>query len=137
MITAVDRSVILNVLTDDPQFGVASEAALRRASGEGKLVVCECVVAEVFPALGNRDRLLEFMSDWQLRLSPLDEASAVLAGEYFARYLARGGQAKRVLPDFLIGAHAANAADRLLARDRVYVRDYFTSIDLWAPSRER
>ena len=135
MITAVDTSVILDVLIDDPQFGSASEAALRQGSGEGKLIVCECVIAEVFPAIRDRDRFAEFVGDWQLHFAPLDLAASTLAGEYFALYLRRGGRAKRVPPDFLIGAHAAMSADRLLARDRGYVRDYFTSLELWDPSR--
>jgi hypothetical protein len=52
----------------------------------------------------------------------------MLAGRYFARYLARGGRAGRVVADFLIGAHAQIHADRFLARDRGYLRDYFTRL---------
>ncbi len=115
MITAVDTSVILDVLTDDPRFAVSSEAALRRARAEGKLIVCECVIAEIFPALGDRTRFDEFSRDWQLDFIPTNLESAILAGEYFSSYLSREGEARRVLPDFLIGAHAVVAADRLVA----------------------
>ncbi len=48
--------------------------------------------------------------------------------------LSRGGEAKRVVADFLIGAHALRSADRLLARDRGYLRDYFASLDVWDPA---
>jgi len=54
----------------------------------------------------------------------------------FAVHLARGGKVGRVLPDFLIGAHAQLHAERLLARDRGYLRDYFKKISLWDPSQE-
>lgn len=118
MITAVDSSVILDLLTDDPTFASNSELALRKAIEQGKLVVCECVVAEVYPSLKNRSQFIEFLSDWQLEFSPMDIKSSCLAGEYLSAYLSRGGKAKRVGPDFLIGAHAIVTADRLLARDR-------------------
>ncbi|MBT3274559.1 MAG: type II toxin-antitoxin system VapC family toxin [Spirochaetales bacterium] len=136
MITAVDSSVVLDVLINDRQFGAGSEAALRKAGNEGKLVVCECVIAEVFPALGNQTDFTEFLTDWQLTFSAIDIKSAILAGEYFESYLSRGGNAKRVVPDFLIGAHALLMADRLLARDRGYLNDYFNSLNVWDPSIE-
>jgi predicted nucleic acid-binding protein len=58
-----------------------------------------------------------------------------LAGRYFAAYLHRGGKRIRVVPDFLIGAHAQTHADRLLARDRGYWRDYFKGLKVLDPAR--
>ena len=45
MITAIDSSVILDALTEDPRFADISEEHLRKAALEGKLIVCECVLA--------------------------------------------------------------------------------------------
>jgi len=49
-------------------------------------------------------------------------------------YLSRSGRAKRVLPDFLIGAHALEHTQRLLARDRGYYRDYFKGLEVIDPA---
>lgn len=132
MISAIDSSIVLDVLTADPRFADSSEACLRRAMAEGKLVVGDCVLAEISPAFGEEAKLWEFLSDWRIEFVPSSLRSAALAGRSFARYLERGGKPGRVLPDFLIGAHALEHADRLLARDRGYLRDYFGGLTVIA-----
>lgn len=128
MITALDSSVVLDVLTNSPRYSVLSESALRQASLQGQLVVSETVLAEIFPALGDAEQVRRFLSDWQIEFVPSDVESAMLAGEMFSRYLRRGRERKRILADFLIGAHASVHADRLLARDRGFLRDYFKDL---------
>ena len=133
MISAVDSSVILDVVTDDPDFAEGSERVLRKAAAEGQLVVCECVLAEVFPAFGNESSFEEFLTDWQLEFVPSSRESAVLAGSHFTTYLQRGGRQGRVVADFLIGGHAGIHADRLVARDRGHLRDYFSDLVILDP----
>ncbi|MCH8473625.1 MAG: type II toxin-antitoxin system VapC family toxin [Opitutales bacterium] len=132
MRTAVDSSVLLDVLTDDPAFAETSEAALRKAMAEGVLMVCETVVAEILPVLGE-EALGAFFEDWGIQFAAGDLVSARLAGSHFARYLQRTPQKQIVVPDFLIGAHAQVHSDRLLARDRGYLREYFKELTVWIP----
>lgn len=134
MITSIDTSVILDVLTDNPEFSRISGQAIRKARSEGKLVICDAVLAELCPALNSINEVENLLSDWQIEFSPLLKESALLAGTMNKNYLERRGSAKRVLPDFLIAAHASLQADRLLARDRGYYRDYFSELTLWDPS---
>jgi hypothetical protein len=133
MPTAVDSSVLLDVLLDDPLHAELSESALRDAA-QGGLVVCETVIAEIVPVLAKAS-IQEFLSDWQIKFVPSSVESATLAGEMFRIYLERGGKRGRVVPDFLIAAHAQLHADGLLARDRGYYRDYFQKLNLRDPSR--
>ena len=132
MRTAIDSSVLLDVLTDSAEFADRSEAALRKAMSEGGLIVCESVVAEIRPALPQR-RIAEFLADWQLSYVPSSLDTALFAGSMFDKYLRRGGRRKRIVVDFLVGAHAVKHADRLLARDRGYLRDYFSALKLMTP----
>lgn len=134
MLTAVDSSVLLDVIVDAPQHAEASERALRKAAREGGLIIGECVLAEIRPAFADTAETEEFLADWQLRFVPSTRESALLAGEVFARYLERRGKSGRVVADFLIGAHAFLHADRLLARDRGYLRDYFKRLKLLTPA---
>ena len=136
MISSVDSSVILDVLTNDPTFADDSEHILRKASNEGQLVICECVLAEIYPVLGSSTRCAAFLADWQLDFVPSSRDSAALAGANFSRHLARGGRQGRVVADFLIGAHAQLHTDRLVARDRGFLRDYFEELTVLDPSKE-
>ena len=129
MITAVDSSIILDVLCNDSIHAENSIALLQKVMAEGKIIVCECVLAEISPALAESD-LREFISDWRIHFVPSTMESALLAGNNFRLYLSRGGRAGRILPDFLIAAHAQLTADRLLARDRGYFRDYFRGLKI-------
>ena len=134
MISAVDSSIILDVVTDDPIHAAASERALRTAARDGRLVACECVLAEIYPAFDDPLLFAEFLSDWQLEFVPSSRESASLAGKHFADFLKRGGRQGRIVADFLIGAHAQAHADRLVARDRGYLRDYFEDLSVLDPS---
>ncbi|MCE9613409.1 MAG: type II toxin-antitoxin system VapC family toxin [Lentisphaerae bacterium] len=135
MISALDSSVILDVLTGSPEFADHSEAALRKALGQGQLIVGECVLAEIVPAFPNPNAVHDFMRDWQLEFVPSSAESAVLAGSLFGRHLKRGGRVGRVVADFLIGAHARIHADQLIARDRGFLRDYFRGLVVIDPTR--
>lgn len=132
MVTAVDSSVLLDVVTNDHRWADASEAALREAAQQGSLIIGESVLAEITPAVSPA-RVEEFLADWGVRFVASSRASALLAGRIFSHYLTRGGKGGRIVPDFLIGAHAQLHADRLLARDRGYLRDYFKSLKVWQP----
>ncbi len=135
MISAVDSSIVLDVLSGGAAKAERSLDAIRKASREGKLIVGESVVAEIRPVFVDRDQFEEFMQDWGLEFVPSSLQSALLAGEMLAQLLSRRRERTgRILTDFLIGAHAQIHADRLLARDRGYLRDYFKDLTVWDPS---
>lgn len=134
MKTAVDTSVLLDVIVSDPARADASELALKQAFAEGPLVIGEAVLAEITPAFSSDD-LERFLSDWKIQYVGSSKDSAKKAGLMYAEYLKRcaSDKRKRVLPDFLIGAHALYHAARLLSRDRGYYRDYFSELEVIEP----
>ena len=85
--------------------------------------------------MGDSTRCDELLTDWQLDFVPSSRESAELAGANFSSHLARGGKQGRVVADFLIGAHAQLNADRLISRDRGYVRDYFDELTVLDPAK--
>lgn len=136
MKTVLDSSVILDVVTDDPDWADASEAALVEAMKRGSLIISETVLAEITPALDEGD-IDAFLEAWRIQFQPTGRDAAIHAGRMYAQYLSRGGNKKRVIPDFLIGAHAMANGKRLLARDRGYYRDYFEGLEVIEPGKNK
>lgn len=132
MLTAVDTSVLLDIVCGDEAASRLAEEVLSRCLQQGSLVVCETVIAELRPALSEQN-LRAFLSDWRIHFVPSSLDSGLLAGQMFLAYLKRRGPQKRVVADFLIGAHALLTAQRLCARDRGYWRDYFKQLEVVEP----
>jgi predicted nucleic acid-binding protein len=130
---AVDASVLLDVLTDDPVHGDASARALGQALAQGEVVVCDAVVTEVQAMLDTRDTAMEALAEFGIRFEPTQEHAAVRAGHMQRRFRERGGRHERVVADFLIGAHALLQCQGLITRDAVFFRDYFKGLKLIVP----
>jgi hypothetical protein len=132
MTTAVESSVLLDVLAGTPEAAELAADSLAFRAAQGRLIGCETVIAEVTPEIGA-ELVDDFLADWQIEFAPSSAASAVLAGRMHSDYLRRGGKRGRVVPDFLIGAHAITHADRLLTRDAGFSRDYFSGLAIISP----
>jgi predicted nucleic acid-binding protein len=133
VITAVDTSVLLDVLLADPMFAGPSVAALEKAAVGGRLIACPVVWAEVRAALIDPTKMQDLMRATGIGFDALDEACADLAGDLWRTYRRAGGTRQHLIPDFLIAAHASTRAAQLLARDRGFFRTYFSGLVVVEP----
>ena len=135
MRTAVDSSVLLDVLSGDERFGEASRVALKGAYAQGPLLACDVVWAEVSASFGDNQPCAPILSRLGLDFEPVSAAAAERAGRAWRVYRVRkGSRRERMVADFLIGAHALDTADRLLSRDRGFFRTYFPELVVVDPS---
>ncbi len=135
MITAVDTNVLIDVFGADATFGRASQAALAGCAAEGALVACAVVWAEIGGLFATAEGARQAMYLIGVEFDPMDQPAAFAAGAAWSHYRKHGGQRTRVIADFLLGAHAIGAADRLLTRDPRFYRSYFPKLSLVDPTR--
>jgi predicted nucleic acid-binding protein len=135
-VIAVDSSIIIDVIYDDPVFGEASGIALSEAVDSDDVVICDAAFAEICSYSEPIEPLLETLSRSGIRFSALTEQSAIRAGIMQQRFRKRGGGVgnKRIISDFLVGAHALLQCNALITRDKGFFRDYFKGLKIINPA---
>lgn len=131
--TIVDSNVLIDVLSNDPDWGDWSTHTLGQAGAEGALLINEVIYAEVSARYSRIEVLDRDLPADLFQRANTPWQAAFLAGKAFVEYKRRGGTKRSPLPDFLIGAHAAVSGLRLLTRDPVRYRTYFPTVELISP----
>jgi predicted nucleic acid-binding protein len=136
MRTAVDTNAISALWSREPSASRMVQL-LGRAQAEGGLVIAAAVYAELLAHPGATAQFVdEFLISTRIAVDfDLGESVWRDAGGRFAAYTQRrrrsaGGHPKRLLVDFLIGAHAVLKADRLLTLDASRYRKEFSKLRL-------
>lgn len=132
MRTAIDTSVLIAIAKDEPNAEAWVET-LASAHAGGDLVICDVVVSEFFAVLLDESRFTETLQSLGIVFCATSLESAQHAGRIFKEYRREGAPREHLVPDFLIGAHAQQQADRIAAIDRGYLRRYFPRLKILKP----
>ena len=133
----VDSNVLLDIATDDPNWGDWSGRALAEAAEHTTLILNPIIYAEVSIGYTTIDALDAALPANLYHREPLPWEAGFLAGKCFLFYRRRGGLRNSPLPDFYIGAHAAIGRLALLTRDAARYRSYFPTIEILAPTKRQ
>jgi predicted nucleic acid-binding protein len=132
-VTLVDTNVLLDLVTDDPDWGEWSLARLEEAALAGPVLINDVVYAETSIRYDRIEDLDAMLAQAMIEIAPAPRSALFLAGKAFRQYRKAGGPRNGVLPDFFIGAHAAVQGWPLLTRDAGRYRRYFPKLALIAP----
>ena len=135
--TLVDTNVLLDLVTDDPDWAEWSVAKLEEAALKGALAINDVVYAELSVRYDRIEDLEAMLEDAAIEVASTPREALFLAAKAFSQYRKSGGARTGVLPDFFIGAHPAVSGFPLLTRDGRRYRTYFPTLDLIAPQQER
>ena len=137
MTTAIDTNVVIALWDKDPTLSSAAQTALEAAFNRGSLVVAAPVFAELIAAPGRTEAFVgSFFEETGIAVDwDLDEPVWRSAGRAFQSYAERRRRqrdagARRILADFLIGAHAQNRGYRLLTLDERLYKAAFPSLTI-------
>jgi hypothetical protein len=137
MTTAIDTNVIVALWDRDTTLNSAAQSALDAALGRGNLIIAAPVFAELMACPGRDQAFLDMFCqeagiaiDWNL-----DEATWRAAGRAFQAYAARRRRQgepgpRRILADFVIGAHAIEKGYPLLTLDGGLYRAAFPGLKI-------
>ena len=129
MITAVDSSVVLAIFMQEANAERWLHS-LSMASLAGGLVMSEVAYAEIAAFFETQKDLIEQLDLLAIELLPSTKETLFLAGKIYTSYRRAGGARTTIVPDFLIGAHAATQADQLASTDRGFLRSHFAGLTL-------
>ena len=137
MTTAIDTNILVALWNEDDSLNTLARSALDDAFGRGGLVIAAPVFAELLAAPSRNEAFLDSFCketgisvDWNL-----GEAVWRTAGRAFQLYVQRrrkqpGSGQRRILADFLIGAHAVENGFRLLTMDHRLYRAAFPHLPI-------
>jgi predicted nucleic acid-binding protein len=129
----VDSNVLLDVVTDDPNWANWSQEQLDTAARAGDLAINAVIYAEVSLAYDSVEKLDAGLASVGLEVLEIPRPALFLAAAAFRLYRRRGGTRTSVLPDFFIGAHAAVEGMTLITRD-LRRRSWFPTVQVIAPT---
>ena len=133
MRTIPDSNVLLDVMGRPSDWADWSMRQIERCYSQGALVLNQVVYAEIASELDSQAALDAVLLKLGIEKEQVPFDACFAAGHAHRAYRKSGGVRERVLPDFLIGAHAAHAGYRVLTRDATRYRSYFPDVAVIAP----
>lgn len=137
--TALDTNVIIDLEDGSEEVAEAAMNAIESAGQQGRIAVCGVVYAELCARPSRRATEVQAaLTSAQIAIEaaiPIDvwTAAGIAYGEYARRRKASGGgTTRRILADFIIGAHACTVG-ALVTNDAAFYRRAFPDLKVIEP----
>jgi predicted nucleic acid-binding protein len=132
----VDTNVLLDVLENDAKWAPWSQDQLDAAAATDTLAINPIIYSELSMAFARIEELDTVIEEASLNIEAIPREALFLAGKVFLTYRKSQGTKHNVLPDLLVGAHAAVMQWPILTRDVGRYRTYFPTVQLITSKNE-
>ena len=129
----VDSCVLLDLFTDDAEWGDWSEKILGQYSQTNSLYINSIIYSEVSIGFNLIEEVEAAIEQAGIKVLELPREALFLAGKVFLNYRRSKGTMHSTLPDFYIGAHAIVSSFDLITRDISKFKTYFPDLNLIYP----
>ncbi len=130
----VDSCVLLDLFTDDPNWGEWSENILEKYSQTNTLYINSIVYTEISIGFNKIEEVEKAISELGIKVLEIPREALFLAGKTYLKYRKYNkGTKNSPLPDFFIGAHVSVEKFNLITRDTSKYKTYFPQVKLIAP----
>jgi predicted nucleic acid-binding protein len=124
MTTALDTNVLVALWTEDDALNKKAQAVLDEARARGRMVISGVVYAELLAEQQRNEAFVDGFCneagidvEWEMTERMWREAGRAYQGYAGRRRRQRGGGPRRILADFVVGAHALVSGYKLLTLD--------------------
>ncbi|WAC23893.1 type II toxin-antitoxin system VapC family toxin [Blastomonas sp. SL216] len=128
-----DTNVVIDLIegSSSPLF----DDNIARLMTRHRFFINEIIFAELAGRYASSEEVSGLLHDLGLHMARLTLPDCYRAGVAFHAYRKNGGARTTILPDFLIGAHAAGQGWPLVTRDRKGFAAYFPEVELIDPMK--
>ncbi len=129
----IDSCVLLDLFTNDQNWGEWSENTLEKYSLTNTLYINSVVYSEVSIGFNQIEEVEQAISELDIKVLEIPREALFLAGKTFLNYRKNKGTKTSTLLDFFIGAHANISKFDLITRDINKYKTYFPQTRLIHP----
>jgi predicted nucleic acid-binding protein len=129
----VDSCVLLDLFTDDKDWGEWSENTLEKYSQTNTLYINSIVYTEISIGFKKIEELEKAISELNVKVLEIPREALFLTGKAYLKYRKNKGTKSSPLPDFFIGAHVSVEKFNLITRDTGKYKTYFPQVKLIHP----
>ncbi len=131
----VDSCILLDLFTDDKNWGEWSENILEQYSLTNTLYINSIVYTEISIGFNKVEEVEKAISELGIKVLEIPREALFLAGKAYLKYRKNKGTKNSTLPDFFIGAHVSVEEFDLITRDTSKYVTYFPQVKLVHPER--